>query len=1035
MVANRSRQAGADDWKASWIWCEGESRPRNFYLYARRTFKLPAKPASGSLRITADSRYKVFVNGAFVGSGPVPSDPRRLSYDTYDITQFLTKGQNAIAIVVHHLGQGTYSYIPGPAGVICQADIEWHDGSEVVLTDGSWRVLPAAWTSAGARMNRRLGFQEVYDARLEPQGWKQAGFNDSKWPQAVVVGKPNVPPFGRLVPRQIPHLREEVAHPTAVVSIHDSPPLPHGIEMYDLPHFMATEELRPVKQGRAANPERLVGRKDDPAIVVVPESGGVTVVLEFGREVSGCVELAIPKSAGGIVDIGYSELLEGGRVRPDRGDVRYTDRLILRQGAQTWCSFEPRAFRYIQLDFRSCPRPVSVRHVLVRESTYPVELRGSFESSDDLLNRIWKTGAETVRLCMQDTYIDAPRGDRAQWWDTAAAASRIAYYAFGDTALLAQGLGHIAQSQRSDGAVMALYPGAAREVFPDFAALWAMSMWDYYTQSQDRELLTDLYPALTRWLQWIGRFSDRDGMLSDVEGNVFIDWAEIDRRGEICALNCLYLGALRAASQIALLLHRISDAEQWAGAASALRIAIAKHFWSARRGLFADSRVSGKLEEHYSRQTNILAALFDVPDHYERSSIYRQMLRDEDLPPLPTPNFASLLAEALFRSGWDEAAVDLIRRKWGEMISAGATTFWEYFSTEGHLCHAWSAGPTYQLQAYVLGVRPTGEPGRVLIEPHPADLAWAKGVVPTAAGPVGVDWKATIRDFTITVHVPQGVTAEIAPPRKWPHPRVILDGRDVRDGIVEVGAGIHVVRVLSQHALRPRHRQPEPEQVEERHPLPIPPGRGDIETVEQMIRILSQLDREQTSKPEPESQAEAEQPAEVQKRPRRRPRRGRAGQAAAETPPEAQETAEEPHPAPQEAPKPAAEPERRRPRRRRRPPRTPTQEPPEQHAAPASAEEAPQEPVREEQAPLEAEAKPVSQRHHRPRRRRRKPPAQAVQATSETMPEPQPEDDKPTAPAPSTDSDLEPAEDGRKPRRRHHRRRRPAPGHETVETA
>lgn len=930
MAANRSRSMRRENWSAGWIWCEGESRPRNFYLHARKTFKLDNKPETATLRITADSRYKLFVNGSYVGRGPVPSDPHRLSYDTYDISALLSKGQNVIAVLVQHLGQGTYSYIPGRAAFICEADI---DEDTKIVTDETWKALPAAeWTAQGARINRRIGYQEVYDASLEPEGWTAVKFKDAKWPQAVVLGRPPMPPFDRLVSRDIPHLKEELAFPAEVVSMQDAPAYPEGLSPQDVPGFMADEDLVPLEDGRVSKFERFTSDKDEAVTITVPQPGGVSVILDFGREVFGCVELAFTRSHGGIVDIGYSEALEDGRVNPYRDEMKYTDRLVLRKGKQVWCSFEPRAFRYIQLDFRNCPKPVAISRVVVRETAYPVEWNGSFESSDELINQIWKTAADTARMCMQDTYIDSPWRERAQWWDNAAVASKVAYYAFGDNLLLKQGLKHIAASQDRDGAIFALYPSATRELFPDFGAIWVMSVWDCYAQDEDKGLLSDLYPAVVRWLKWIGQFTDSYGVLANVRGDLFIDWAEIDRRGEVMALNCLYIGALRAACRMAETLKKSSEAEEWAGIASALKMKLAKYFWSPSRGLFADARIDGRIQEHYTRQTNILAALYDVADHYQKLSIYRQMLDDKRLPPITTPNFVSVLAEGLFKNGSTEQALILLRNKFGEMLSLGATTFWEYLTAEGSLCYGASSAPAYQLQAYILGVKPSGEPGRVIIEPRPADLEWAKGVVPTVSGPVGVDWKIGRRGMILTVDVPKGMTAEVVPPRPSQPCRVIIDGKDRHDANIEVGAGIHNIQILKGAAARGRRqRVVEAESVEVEQQYSIPPGRGDIETVEQMIKILADLEREAAEAAEAavllaEEQTIEEPPAEKRKRHRRRSKHPKS--AAQEVQVEVQETSAEATDAVSEpvvvVEEPVAAPEKKRSSRRRRK-KSPTQ--------------------------------------------------------------------------------------------------------------
>ncbi len=1061
MVARRSRFPRRDDWSANWIWCEGDNRPRNFNLYARKSFELGFAPAKASIRITADSRYKLYINGVFVGRGPVKSDPHRQSYDTYDIKDFLVKGQNTFAVLVHHIGQGTYGYMPGRAGLLAEADIILEDGNRKIVTDDTWRVLPAeAWTSAGGRLSQRLGWQEVFDANLEPKDWTAVKFKDAKWPQAKILGGSNMPPFDRLVAREIPHLREEVVYPKGVGAVYECPALPENAKPADMPAFMAEEELTLLNQGTVDKPEMMLVDNTSATVITTPAKKGVVMVLDFGREVFGSLEIEFARSHGGILDIGYSELLDEGRVKPNRGEINYSDRLILRKGKQIWTGFEPRAFRFVQIDIRNCPKPIAISRIAVRETTYPVEWKGSFESSDDLLNRIWKTAGDTARLVMQDTFIDSPWRERAQWWDNAAIAAQTAFYAFGDTQLFRQGLKHISASQDREGIVSALFPSAARMNFPDFGALWVMSVWDYYAMSEDVSLLHDLYPSVVRWLKWIARFTNSSGLLSNVAGDVFIDWAEIDRRGEMAAMNCLYVGALRAASRMAESLKRDRDAGEWASLASSVKVAVAKYFWSPSHGLFADARVDGKLIEHYSRQTNILAALFDIADHYQKASIFRKSLDANGMEPISTPRFMSFLTEGMFKSGYAGYAVDAIRDKWGAMLEKGATTFWEHFEPTDSMCYASSSGPAAQLQAYVLGVRPTGEPGRVRIEPQLADLDWAKGKVTAAGGVVSVEWQRSRRGFTMTIEVPKGMTAEVVPPRETAACRVMVDSKEKLDQNIEVGSGRHRIQVNPCSPRRSRNATCTcPEPVVES--LPIPDGRRDIETVEQMIKILSELEREAAERAKEEAeeraaqalleQSSSENGSSKSKSKRRRPRRPskHAMHSAEETPAEQA-------PSVQAEPEPASAAESNveqspvaKPRRRRTKAHTP--EKPAEEAAPAEAEATAadtdtkkvskpkttsrrsrkpaqkSEPVAESE-PVEA-AEPAKEPAKRPAPRRRRQPAKPK--TAEATPEVPKVEAEPAAATELPDSNEGETPNGKKPKR-HYRRRKPASHTEPV---
>ena len=809
------RPSEATDDSGKWIWLSGADKARNSYIYARKSFDLDAKPEKATVKATADSKYKLYVNGRYVGKGPVRSGCGYTYYDTHDVTDSLNEGKNVVAFLVHHFGENTYSYALGRPGLLCKAEIEAGGQKRVIASDDTWKVRRASdWTDLGARLSPRLGFQEVYDAGKRIENWEAVGFNDNEWENAAVVGEVPAKPWGDLEPRDIPLLHEERIPPRSIVGTFNSPERPADMSVGDVADKMAASSLTALNAGSITDADAIRSEKGVAYVRTPRGDKGVVLVLDFGREVFGNVELGIADSAGGCIDIGYTEALEDGRVKPNRGDVKYTDRVMLNRGRLEWQSFEPRAFRFVQLEFRRCPEPVALEYVRVNQTTYPVRHTGSFECGDALLNRIWETGAYTVQLCMEDTFIDCPWRERAQWWADARIQSRVAYHAFDDTKLLAQGLRQIASSQDASGAVSGMYPSGEDKPVPDFSLFWVFSLLDYYAFSDDAGLLRDVYPTVRRLLDWFAKYLDADGLLKDVPGWLFIDWADLDKRGNVTALNCLYYQALRVGGLLASIAEQQEDAQGFAERASSMRLAINKHLYSPKRALYADCRVQGKLVEKFSRQANVFAVLFDICDHYQRSTICRQLL-EGSLPELETPYFASHFLEALYACDQHEAALDYIRKKWGAMIEAGATTLWEYFNAEGSLCHGWSACPTRDLIAEYVGIKPIPGSHRFAVAPHTTDLNWAKGSVNTRTGPLKVVWRATRNALTITIDVPEGVKVDVYPPGR-PDSEISVDGKHWPSRFATVGVGSHVIRTT---ATRPPKPAPPDDSLK---PTPVP---------------------------------------------------------------------------------------------------------------------------------------------------------------------------------------------------------------------
>lgn len=800
----RSARQVQDD-LGKWIWIEHLDPASNSYIRARKSFQLPAKPTAAAIMASADSRYKLYVNGHYVGKGPVRSGSGYTYYDTYDITDLLDKGANVIAFLVHNISESTYSYLPGKPGLICKVDIETPDDTDQHITfgtDESWMVCAAQdWTNEGIRISHRLGFQEVYNAEKAQAGWNEVKFKEKGWESAAVIGTPPMMPWGKMMPREIPPLSEVKVLPKAIVGVYNAPEIAKETPPAEIPELISAGELIDIKAGSVKNPETLLAADGQAHIRTPRGDRGVVVILDFGREVFGNVEIGISGSGRGCIDIGYAELLEDGRVKPTRGSMNYTDRVSLNKGKLEWQGFDSRAFRYMQIEFRRCSKPVAIDYIRVNQTTYPIELTGSFECSDRLLNDIWQIGAYTAQLCMEDTFIDSPWRERAQWWGDARIESRVAYYAFNDTKLLAQGLRQIASSQNRDGAILGLYPAGEEMLLPDFSLFWVFSILDYFGFTDDAGLVKELYPSVKRLMRWFDKYTDTDGLLADVPGQLFIDWADLEKRGEVTALNCLYHQGLRVAAILASITGRQDEAETYMETARNIKLAINKFMYLPKRGLYAECRIDGTLIDKVSRQTNILAALFDIPDQYQKSSIQRRLINGSPLPEITTPYFASHLLEALYAGDQHKAALDYIRRKWGEMVKSGAMTFLENFNGEGSLCHGWATCPTRDLLAEYIGIKPVLGAHRFSISPHPADLRWAKGTIATNNGPLTVDWRTIRSTLEINVNVPDGLKVDVYPPGS-PESKLVVDGKAWPSRFVTFSAGKHRVKVTPPRLIK-----------------------------------------------------------------------------------------------------------------------------------------------------------------------------------------------------------------------------------------
>ncbi|HWP39949.1 MAG TPA: alpha-L-rhamnosidase N-terminal domain-containing protein, partial [Tepidisphaeraceae bacterium] len=128
------------DWSAYWVWQQtSDPASPNTYVYFRRSWQQPAPVDRARVRVSADTYYRLFINGRLVGWGPPMSEPRWQRYDEYDAAPFLRRGTNVIGAIVYHYGNGRYNpegntFYWSRGGFICQLDLP----GQRIQTDSSW---------------------------------------------------------------------------------------------------------------------------------------------------------------------------------------------------------------------------------------------------------------------------------------------------------------------------------------------------------------------------------------------------------------------------------------------------------------------------------------------------------------------------------------------------------------------------------------------------------------------------------------------------------------------------------------------------------------------------------------------------------------------------------------------------------------------------------------------------------------------------------------------------------------------------------
>lgn len=181
------------EWTASWIWAQRDTYTGyNDTIEARKALVLP-KTTGGLMRITADTRYRLYINDTWVNDGPSRCWPDHYQYDVIDVSDFLHEGENTVRIIARFFGIGTFHQIPQEAGLLAQLEVKDESGKAMIFgTDSTWEVRDAhAWLRNTPKQSVQMGPFEIYDARK----------SDAPFSPAIVRYPATTGPWKNLEPR------------------------------------------------------------------------------------------------------------------------------------------------------------------------------------------------------------------------------------------------------------------------------------------------------------------------------------------------------------------------------------------------------------------------------------------------------------------------------------------------------------------------------------------------------------------------------------------------------------------------------------------------------------------------------------------------------------------------------------------------------------------------------------------------------------------------------------------------------------------
>lgn len=400
-----------------------------------------------------------------------------------------------------------------------------------------------------------------------------------------------------------------------------------------------------------------------------------------------------------------------------------------------------------------CGEAKGFRYIFVKgdaelEASYerlPGKAKGKFTCNDEKLNKIWEVAAHTFELNSREFYLDGIKRDRWVWSGDSYQSYFINRYLYFDENIAQRtivALGGKGEVEQHINTIM------------DYTFYWLISIYDHYEMTGDKQFVKDIFPRMKAFIDFTVSRLDENGLADKADGDwIFIDWADMDKSGPLCAEQMLLLRGIEGFIACAKLLG-----EEYSGYEAVhknLKTKINELYWNEEKGAFIDSFTSGK--NNVTRHANIFALLFGYADEKRREQIIKNVLLNDEVAQIKTPYFKFYELEAMASVGEYEYVRERILDYWGAMIDIGSTSFWEEFDPSRawqeqldmygikyakSLCHAWGSSPIYLIGRYLLGIRPTS-PGYETFEviPHLDGFEEVNAQIPVKGGIVTIEKK------------------------------------------------------------------------------------------------------------------------------------------------------------------------------------------------------------------------------------------------------------------------------------------------------
>jgi alpha-L-rhamnosidase len=727
-------------WNADWIAAPFDRGEAYGVYYFRKRITLDAKPASFIIHVSADNRYKLYVNDTLVSLGPARGDTYFWNYETVDLAPYLIAGKNMVSALVYNEAQfRPEAQISVRTAFIVQGNSTFE---EILNTNKSWKCIRDTGRQPVPGYFFAASKGEMVDMNQAVKGdWRAVNYDDSTWPNAakVMTGTLKGMSWGidwALVPSTLPAREmtyQRIAKLRSAIGISAPPAFP--------------------------------GEK---ASVSIPANTTVTLLLDQTFETNAYVTLNFSGGKDAGISLGYAEALfdkgSHARRKSNRNNIdgeEFVGRIdsLIADGSQgqSFTTLNFRTFRYIRLIVTTKNDPLTIDDLYGTFTGYPFKRTAVFNTDNTEINQILDIGWRTARLNAWETYTDCPYYEQLQYIGDTRIQALISYYNTNDDRLARNALTLMDHSRIAEGVTRSCYPTKGTQIISTFSLWYICMLHDYWMYRDDSDFIKDKLVGERAVLDFFSKYQQPDGSLKDTPYWAFVDWAGNlagqvkGSDGSAAIYDLQLLWAYQWAAEMEAKIGLPDFARIYNEKAAQLKATIQRKYWDPAKKLYADT----KEKTGYSQHVNSLAILTGMVSDADMPAMAKRILADSTLTQC-TIYFKYYLHQALIKAGLGNDYINWLD-VWRNNIKMGLTTWAEVSDLENTRsdCHAWGASPNIEFFRTVLGVD-SYAPGfaKIKIEPHLGALTNVSGDVPHPEGKVSVSYKLDGNKWRINVSIP-----------------------------------------------------------------------------------------------------------------------------------------------------------------------------------------------------------------------------------------------------------------------------------------